>query len=97
MAYYDQVQLSRDADFIDRVAAAGADEMEPTAGVLPPDQWARNNVWWIAAAPGFGDAYATALVNGVPNPGRDPSVISDPQILSAVQAFVAQTAPGQSG
>jgi hypothetical protein len=31
-------------------------------------------------------AYETALLNNVPNPGTDPSVITDGQILSAVQA-----------
>jgi hypothetical protein len=93
MSYYDQALLSRDQDFTDRVGAAGAVELDVVPGALPPDQWARNSIGWIAAAPGFADAYASALAGGVPDPGRDQAVISDPQILSAVQAHIAATAP----
>ena len=93
MSYYDQSLLSRDADFTDRVGAAFAVELDPTAGALPPDQVARNAIGWIAAAPGFADAYASALAGDVANPGRDPAVIPDADILAAVQAYVAATAP----
>ena len=92
MAYADQVLLSRDLDFTDRVGASAAVELDPVNG-YPPDAWARNNVWWIAAAPGFADAYASALAGGVERPGNDPAVISDAQILSAVQAFITANPP----
>lgn len=83
MSYSSQAALSGDPDFINRCSAAAADEVpEPTH----PVTWAREHIWRIAAAPGFAEAYETALVNGVPRPGDDPSVISDAQILSAVQA-----------
>lgn len=87
MPYSDQALLSVDPDFIDRLSASAAVETDPAAG-LPPDQWARNSVWWIAAAPGFADAYASAIAAGVERPGNDPAVISDEQILAAVQAFI---------
>lgn len=92
MSYSDQVLLSRDADFADRVGASAAVEVAPTYG-LPPDAWARANVWWIAAAPGFADAYASALASGVERPGNDPAVISDAMILGAVQAFATENPP----
>lgn len=88
MAYSDQALLSRDQDFIDRLSACAAVEVVLTPG-LPPDQWARSNVWEIAASPGFADAYASALAGGVPRPGNDPAVISDEQLLAAVQANIA--------
>ena len=69
MAYADQALLSVDQDFIDRLSASAAVETDPADG-LPPDQWARNSVWWIAAAPGFADAYASAVAGGVPRPGE---------------------------
>jgi hypothetical protein len=50
-----------------------------------PLEWARDHIWWIAASPGFADAYEYAMLNGNPNPGSDPAVITDSQILSAVQ------------
>jgi hypothetical protein len=91
MAYSDQALLSVDQDFIARLSASAAVETDAAAG-FPPDQWARNNVWWLAAAPGFADAYASAIAGGVPRPGNDPAVITDAMILSAVQAHLAETA-----
>lgn len=89
MSYSSQAQLARDQDFIARVSAAAAVEVErPT----PPEAWASNYVSRIAAAPGFAAAYESALAGNVERPGDDPSVISDPQILSAVQAEIAAQA-----
>jgi hypothetical protein len=87
MGYADQALLSKDPDFIDRISAAAAVEVDPNP--TPPDTWGRVNVWWIAAAPGFADAYASALAGGVERPGNDPAVIPDADILAAVQAFLA--------
>lgn len=85
MGYYEQSLLAQDEDFIDRVSASAAVE-EPDPKMHPVD-WTHANIWTIAAAPGFADAYSYALQTGVPNPGRDPAVITDEQILSAVQAL----------
>lgn len=86
MAYFDQALLSKDQDFIERVGACAAVEID-MGGTMQPLAWASDHVWEIAAAPGFADAYASAIAANVPNPGRDPAVISDAQILSAVQAL----------
>ena len=85
MAYFDVAQLSGDGDFIDRVTAAYATDHPDTAQDAPA--WADTHRWNVAGQPGFGDAYASAIAGGVPNPGRDPAVISDAQILSAVQSI----------
>lgn len=85
MAYSDQALLSQDYDFTMRVAACAAVEIE-LAGEQPTT-WAVNHVWIVAAAPGFADAYASAIAGNVERPGNDPSVISDEQILAAVQAL----------
>ena len=85
MAYSDQALLSQDNDFIFRTAACAAVEID-LAG-KQPTQWAQENVWMIAAAPSFADKYAYAIANGVSRPGNDQSVISDSEILSAVQAL----------
>jgi hypothetical protein len=83
VSYSSQAVLSRDSDFISRLSACAAVEV-PDAD--DPQAWAADHVWHIAAAPGFADAYESAVVGGVERPGNDPSVISDAQILSAVQA-----------
>lgn len=87
MAYWDQSLLSTDQDFMARIASCAAVEV-PLNGAQPM-AWASDNQWTIAAAPGFADKYAYAIATAVPNPGREPSVISDADILSAVQALVA--------
>ena len=90
MSYNAQAQLSADADFMNRVAACAAVEVET------PDQptaWARDNIWRIAAAPGFADKYEYALNTDVPNPGADPAVITDGDILAAVQHISAPPEP----
>lgn len=74
-------KLSSDPDFIARCAAAIA--TQPVA--VDSRQWAHRWSMELAASPGFGAAYESALVSGVPNPGADASVISDQQILAAVQ------------
>lgn len=91
MAYSDIALLSADNDFIMRTRAAVAVEGEPD-----PVGWTNEHQWAMAASPGFGDKYASALAAGIVRPGNDPSVISDPDILSAVQAIegaVIETLP----
>jgi len=92
MSYSSQAALSRDSDFINRVGAAAAKEF---LAELAPDPigWANTNIWWVAAAPGFDLAYESAQVAGNPQPGNDPAVISDGQILSAIQAVIASQTP----
>lgn len=81
MAYFDVALLARDSDFLARIIACAVAEDIPQA-----EGWAQLHRWEIAGAPGFGDAYASALAGNVVNPGRDQAVISDGMILSAVQA-----------
>lgn len=82
MAYSDVALLSNDGDFINRCAACYSTETL-TNGY----QWAYDNNWVLAATPSFGDKYASALAAGVPRPGNDQAVISDGDILAAVQAL----------
>jgi hypothetical protein len=90
MSYSAQAQLANDSMFRDRVAACAAVEVPPSH---QPVQWALDHIWWIAAAPGFADSYEYALNTEVPNPGNDPAVITDAQILGAVQAITSQEFP----
>lgn len=91
MAFFDIALLATDDDFRQRVAACVSTE-DPGRALGDPFGWAIANQWTIAGAPGFGDAYASALAGDVEHPGRDPSVISDAQILAAVQALIAEAA-----
>lgn len=81
MAYWDLSLLAYDADFFQRTTASAAEQ-----GYPEPSTWADDHKWQVAAAPTFSDKYASALAGGVPNPGRDQSVISDDELRAAVQA-----------
>ena len=84
MAYSDVALLANDQDFAWRTKACAA-----TEGINDPESWWRTNSWPMAGTPGFGDKYGYAVATGVVRPGNDPSVISDGDILSAVQALQA--------
>ena len=81
MALIDLSKLAHDADLRERVAACAALNGDPNPGA-----WADLHMWAVAAAPGFADAYASALANQVPRPGMDPAVITDEQLIAAVAA-----------
>lgn len=82
MAYSDIALLTSDNDFIQRIRACVS-----TQGERDPITWTSENIWEMASMPGFGDKYAAAILNGIARPGNDQSVISDPDILSAVQSL----------
>lgn len=86
MAYSDVAALAADNDFALRTTACYATETLADDSTEPP-AWQAEHSWDMAAQPGFGDAYASAIVSGVPRPGNDPSVISDAMILGAVQSI----------
>ena len=88
MAYSDIALLSADNDFISRTRACVA-----TEGELDPVQWSQDHQWQMAATPTFGEKYGYAISNGINRPGNDPSVISDGDILSAVQSYRTPEAP----
>lgn len=88
MAYSDIAMLSSDNDFILRTTACAA-----TENIDDPQTWSREHQWEMAATPGFGDKYASGIANGIERPGNDPAVISDGDILSAVQTIVSAQLP----
>ena len=90
MSFSDVAALAVDRDFRDRIAACYSQEQEPVVNGVHPLTWTDLYQFNIAGSPGFGDAYASALAGGVPDPGKDPSVISDAQILGAVQALITE-------
>ena len=90
MSYSDIALLSADNDFILRTTACAATEGEEN-----PGGWVMSHQWQMAAIPGFGDKYGYAVATGVVRPGNDPSVISDGDILSAVQSLQAGEAEAE--
>lgn len=87
MSYATQSQLAQDNDFINRCNAAASKETMP-AEEPNPLAWVSQNIWQLAASPGFDEAYASALAGGIGRPGWQDNVITDAMILSAVQALL---------
>jgi hypothetical protein len=92
MSYATQSLLAKDQDFIDRCSASAAKEI-PMGSPTNPVEYTYANIWHLAASPGFDAAYDSAIAGGIARPGWEPSVISDGQILSAMQALIAAVPP----
>lgn len=90
MAYIDVADMAANGHLRERIAACAV-----TEGVrdMHPRAWADQNQWWLAASPGWSEAWEYARAAENPNPGRDEGVISDGMILAAVQARLAEIAP----
>jgi len=82
--------MTTDSALLRRVSAAAAQEAGAGAVLEPPEPelWAQEHRWELAAAPGWGDAWASAVAGGNAAPGADPGVITDGMILSEVQAVL---------
>ena len=95
MSYYEIGLLAEDRDFLNRCMACAAVEIETQDLPREPgaEVWTMGNRWRLAAMPGFGNAYSSALVSGVERPGKEQSVITDAMILAAVQPIIG----GSSG
>lgn len=77
-------ELSVNHDFLERCAACVA-----TQNILTDErQWVQRHSLNLAASPSFAAAYASARAGGVERPGAAQEVISDKQILAAVQGLI---------
>ena len=94
MSYTTITQASNDTALRNRIMAAVNKEVEENTelGATVFGQYAAGNPWvawqaliWPVAVEAEAP-YESAVISGNPNPGGDPSVITDAEILSAVQA-----------
>ena len=86
MSYSSIHRCVNDGSFVGRVNACIAQEQTrrgdpPNPGVLSDPMR-----WHVASAADVEAAYAAALDAGTPDPGGDPTVITDGMILANVQA-----------
>jgi hypothetical protein len=84
MSYLTQNDIANNRHMLNRVAQAAA--QEKVAG--DPDRWTYENRRTWASAPGWDNAWDSALVTSPDeDPGDDESVITDGMILSQVQSM----------
>lgn len=84
MTYQDISDLANSNDLKKRMEACAADEGETNN----PWGWVSTNIWVLVTTPGWEEAWAYAVLQGKEDIGRDPLVISDPMILSAIQPLL---------
>ena len=86
MSYNSIVQMAQSESLANRITAAAASE-----GIPDPVGWTRENTWKFATQEGGSEAWAYAFdnlnANQNPDIGYRTDVISDEQILAAVQAL----------
>lgn len=95
MSYRHVAMMAADPDLAQRVTACAAIE-----GIPEPWVWQNARAWRFAATPGWGEQYAYALdihkEEPEYRPGWDEAVITDADILSAVQVIRQEdAAPSQ--
>lgn len=86
MTYSSIRNLATDGTLMGRITACAA-----TEGIETPDSWVAARMWKFASQPGWGDKWQYAVDNATANTNPDigarDDVISDPDILAAVQAL----------
>ena len=82
MSYNAIAAAAADPHLKARVAACFAQE---TTGPEQPPALAELHMWRIVANGPIADAYSYAVATDVPNPGKDEAVVTDANILAAVE------------
>jgi hypothetical protein len=85
MSYTSVVEMANSSSLIGRLTAGAAGE-----SIANPEQWTRTYLWKLVSSPGWSDQWQyatdTSTVNTNPDLGIRNDVISDGNILSAIQA-----------
>lgn len=86
MSYLDITRMTESAGLAGRITACAASE-----GITYPEMWRQTATWAVCSQPGWDEAWASAAAAGIDgDPGERGDVITDAQILAAVQAVRAQ-------
>jgi hypothetical protein len=90
MSYSTIATIEQSATLLGRVTAAVATETDPAEGNnrFGP-QWTGDRSWDIAATPGWAEKWESAVAGGITDPGANPGVITDADILARVQPLLA--------
>ena len=83
MSYADVAAMAADPGLADRIKGCTA-----TQGIGDADSWWYTHRWLLAASPGWAEAWAYARSSGKESIGLDEAVITDGDILAAVQTLI---------
>jgi hypothetical protein len=87
MSYSSVFISANDSALRNRVMACCAQE-----GAENPENEIYNVIWPVCSASDIEAAYESALISENPDPGGDPTVITDGMILSHVQPLLTESA-----
>lgn len=92
MSYTSIIEIHQSGSLMSRITACAAME-----GIENPQDWVMARMWMFAAQPGWAEdwdyARDTYTLEKNPDTGVRPDVISDTDILAAVQALRAANQP----
>jgi hypothetical protein len=81
--------IAHDAHMIYRVSACAAQQHAP----IDPQSWAAQNSYAWAASPTWAEKWDSAVASDIAEPGADPAVITDGDILATVQGLLTPAPP----
>jgi len=81
MAYATTAQITQSTALMQRLIACAAEQKK----VKPYQNWVLDRIWDIAVSPGWSAKWESAVASENPDPGADPAVISDQDILGVIQ------------
>ena len=82
MTYATIASITESPSLFRRIKACAAEQKV----MKPYQEWVWDHLWDLAAAPGWAAKWASALASDNPDPGADESVITDGDLLAAVQS-----------
>lgn len=74
-------EMTASGSLINRLTACAAEQDKPE----PYSQWVMERIWKIAASPGWAAKWDSAIAAEIPDPGSNPTVITDADILAVIQ------------
>jgi hypothetical protein len=87
--YHVGSMIQQDPNLRRRVAACAQQQASVNVvDIGDPEVWAEANSWEYAMAPGWVAKVSSAIESGVLEWGNDPAVVTDGDILSAIQPMV---------
>lgn len=86
--YLTQAIIASDPYMLQRVTAAAASENRDTYG-FDAAGWTSERRYAWGSAPGWAEKWDSAVAGGIEEPGKDPAVILDADILSEVQRLLS--------
>lgn len=86
MSYATIAEITQSGSLFNRLTAAAAQEGK---NATSPGGWVSVHIWQLAASPGWSDKWESAQAGGVTDPGANEAVITDADILAAVQPIPA--------